>query len=318
MTVASVVRPALCSCLFLLLSMSACQEPAPAPGGTRVERPRFSGSRALAHVQTQVGFGPRIPGTDGHAQQLAWMQEYLGQRADTVVADSFQHRASDGETLDLVNVIAGFNLAADRRLLLLAHWDTRPKADQSRNETEREMPVPGANDGASGVAVLLELAHLFSTQAPTVGVDLLFVDGEDYGPGGEDMYLGARHFASHFEGGEGSPTYAVLLDMVGDVDPSFPAEAYSSEHAPQVVQRVWGVARDLGYGRYFPMRVGPRVNDDHVPLNEAGIPTVDVIDFEYGPGNALWHTPDDGLDAISATTLGMVGEVMAELVYRGG
>jgi len=165
--------------------------------------------------------------------------------------------------------------------------------------------------------VLMELADMLARQAPTVGIDLLFVDGEDYGPGTEDMYLGARHFASQADPDD-LPRYGVLLDMVGDQDPSFPAEAYSSEMAPQVVQRVWGVARDLGYGHYFPLRVGSRANDDHIPLNQAGIPTVDVIDFEYGPDNMFWHTPDDIPDNVSATTLGMVGEVVAELVYRGG
>jgi Zn-dependent M28 family amino/carboxypeptidase len=225
------------------------------------------------------------------------MLETLSALADTVVADTFTHVTTGGEDLELVNVMAGFNPDAERRLLLLAHWDTRPQADQSRDEADRTQPVPGANDGGSGVAVLLELAHLFSTQAPRIGVDLLFVDGEDYGPSSEDMYLGARRFASRLVDGPGMPVYAVLLDMVGDMDPSFPAEANSSEAAPQVVQRVWGVARDLGYGRYFPLEVGSRVTDDHIPLNQAGLPTIDVIDFEYGRGNALWHTLDDVPDA---------------------
>jgi hypothetical protein len=281
-----------------------------------VQRPTFSGANAFAHVQTQVQFGPRIPGSDGHARQLAWMVEWLESRADTVVADSFTHVTSAGDTLPLVNLLARFTPEADRRLLLLAHWDTRPRADQSANEEDRSAPVPGANDGASGTAILLELADMLGTQRPGVGVDLLFVDGEDYGPGPEDMYLGSKRFAAHAD--PEAIAYAVLLDMVGDIDPAFPAEAYSSEYAPQVVQRVWGVARDLGYGRYFPLRVGPRVNDDHIPLNEAGIPTVDVIDFDYGPGNALWHTLEDVPANVSPTTLGMVGEVIAELVYLGG
>lgn len=303
--------------MALVVASTGCHEAA-APSGPRVERPSFSGSRAFAHVQTQVGFGPRIPGTEGHARQLAWMLEFLGSRADTVVADTFAHTTAAGDSLALVNVIARFEPAAQRSLLLLTHWDTRPLADQSRTEADRERPVPGANDGASGVAVLLELADMMATQPPNVGVDLLFVDGEDYGPGTADMFLGARRFAATLEEGARRPSYALLLDMVGDADPSFPAEAYSSEIAPQVVQRIWGVARDLGYGHYFPLRVGQRVNDDHLALNEVGIPTVDLIDFEYGPNNALWHTPEDVPDNVSATTLGMVGEVVAELLYRGG
>lgn len=299
-----------------LTAWTGCRPDAPAPRGPTVERPEFSGANAYAHVQAQVDFGPRIPGVEGHARQLEWMLSWLGARADTVVADTFRHVTQSGDSLELVNVMARFGTRADRRLLLLTHWDTRPAADQSRREADRERPVPGANDGASGTAVLLELADLMSRQAPPVGVDLLFVDGEDYGPGTEDMFLGSRHFADVAD-----PTtwvYGVLLDMVGDRDPAFPAEAWSSEYAPQVVQRIWGVARDLGYGRYFPLRVGQRVNDDHIPLNEAGIATVNIIDFDYGSGNALWHTPDDVPDNVSAATLGMVGEVVAELVYRGG
>ena len=303
--------------LALVAGTVACQADAPGPRGPRVERPSFSGTSAHALVETQVAFGPRIPGSEGHASQLAWMLEWLGSRADSVVADSFRHVSSRGDTLDLVNVLARFKPGADRRLLLLTHWDTRPQADRSPDPEDLSRPVPGANDGASGTAVLLELADMLARQAPTAGIDLLFVDGEDYGPGTEDMFLGARHFASQVDPDD-LPRYAVLFDLVGDSDPSFPAEAYSSEMAPQVVQRVWGVARDLGYGRYFPLRVGSRANDDHVPLNEAGIPTVDVIDFEYGPDNMFWHTPHDVPENVSPTTLGMVGEVAAELVYRGG
>lgn len=299
-----------------LTALPACQPDAPAPRGPTVERPRFSGANAYAHVQTQLDFGPRIPGTEGHALQLEWMRGWLEGRADTVVTDTFQHVTQAGDTLELVNLMGRFGMEAGRRVLLLTHWDTRPAADQSRTEEDRELPVPGANDGASGTAVLLELADLMGRQRPTVGVDLLFLDGEDYGPGTEDMFLGARYFAAQADPREW--VYGVLLDMVGDRSPAFPAEAWSSEYAPQIVQRVWAVARDLGYGRYFPLSVGPRVNDDHIPLNEAGLATVNVIDFEYGSGNALWHTPDDVLDNVSETTLGMVGEVVAELVYRGG
>ncbi len=282
----------------------------------RVERPSFDGVGAFEDVERQVAFGPRIPGTEGHARQLEWMSTTLRELADTLVLDTFDQRTSGGETLRLTNVLARFRPDHPDRLLFLTHWDTRPRSDQAVDPAERELPVPGANDGASGTAVLLGLAALLAETEPPIGVDLLFVDGEDYGPGTQDMFFGSRRFAAS-DSPARNPRYAVLLDMVGDRDASFPIEGYSAEFAPQVAQRVWTVAAQLGYGRSFPNRVTGRIQDDHVPLNQAGIPTVDVIDFEYGPDNLLWHTPRDTPDQVSVETLRMVGELVAELVYRG-
>lgn len=316
-------RPAFPTFRLLALAVAAaltagCEPDEPPPAAViRVERPDFDGARAYALVERQVEFGPRVPGTEGHAAQLEWMVDTLSALAPSVSVDTFSHEPSGGRSrIPLYNVLARFQPDEERRLLLLAHWDTRPRSDAAGTPEERDRPVPGANDGASGTAVLLELARLFSLQPPPLGVDLLFVDGEDYGPTTDDMFLGARRFASDLP--EPLPVYGVLLDMVGDADPLFPIEGNSAKYAPQVAQRVWGVAERLGYGRYFPRRVGQSLGDDHVPLNEAGLRTIDVIDFEYGPGNALWHTPDDTPENVSATTLDMVGEVVAELVYQGG
>ena len=309
-------RAATWPALLLAAALGCADEPPRGDPGGRVERPAFSGARAFELVETQLAFGPRVPGTAGHAAQLEWMVQSLAGHADTVVVDRFRHVTSTGDTLPLANVLARFNAADPDRLLFLAHWDTRPISDQSTDPEDYDTPVPGANDGASGVAVLLALGELFSRQPPPVGIDLLFVDGEDYGPTTADMFIGSSRFAEQAPAAR--PRYAVLLDMVGDRDPGFPVEGYSSRYAPRVVQRVWGIARDLGYGRLFPMRVRPPVQDDHVPLNEAGIPAVDIIDFEYGPDNALWHTPDDVAANVSAATLEVVGEVVAEIAYRGG
>ena len=158
---------------------------------------------------------------------------------------------------------------------------------------------------------------MFARNPPPVGVDLLFVDGEDYGPSTMDMFLGARHFAENQPAGY-APLYGVLVDMVGDADPRFPVEGYSAQAAPEVVQRVWSVAKDLGYGDVFVDEVAGSISDDHVALNQGGIRTIDIIDFDYGPGNRYWHTPQDVVENTSAATLDMVGEVLAELVYRGG
>jgi glutaminyl-peptide cyclotransferase len=214
-------------------------------------------------------------------------------------------------------VTARFVPEATRRILLLAHWDTRPRSDAAADPALHDTPVPGANDGASGTAVLLVLARLFAESPPPMGVDLLFTDGEDYGPGVEDMLLGARRYAATLPD-EGRPVYGLLLDMVGDADPGFPVEEYSAQYANVVVRKVWRVAERLGYGRYFPGGVGQRLMDDHIPLIEAGLPTANLVDFSYGPDNRYWHTPDDTPDRLSAATLEMVGEVVAELIYSGG
>lgn len=281
------------------------------------DRPSFPGGAALALVDTQLAFGPRIPGEPGHAEQLAWMQTRLAASADSLEVQAFTHvHTGTGDTLRLFNVLARFRPGEERRLLFLTHWDTRPTSDAAATPEERAIPVPGANDGGSGTAILLEVARILGETPPGVGVDLLFVDGEDYGPTTEDMFLGARHYARAIP--DPRPVYGVLLDMVGDASPRFPVEGYSSLLAPLVAERVWSVAHALGYGPYFPRQGGQRIADDHIPLNQAGLPTVDVIDFDYGPGNAYWHTPQDDLSKIRAETLAMVGELVLELIYMGG
>lgn len=300
--------------LLGLAALSACAErqEGPTPG-----RPTFEGAPALELVRTQVGFGPRVPGTEGHARQLSWMIARLDSLAPEVRADTFPHVTTQGDSLTLTNVVARFRTEASRRILFLAHWDTRPRSDQAADSSLHDVPVPGANDGGSGTAVLLHLAALLAQAPPPMGVDLLFVDGEDYGPGAEDMFLGARRYASTLPD-EGRPIYGVLLDMVGDQDPSFPIEGYSSQYAPVVVRKIQRAVERLGYGEVFPSRVGESIGDDHIPLIEAGLPTANIIDFSYGPGHSWWHTPEDVPERLSAGTLGMVGEVVTELIYSGG
>jgi hypothetical protein len=289
----------------------------PPPVPLLVERPSFDGSVAHELVRTQVAFGPRVPGEPGHSRQLVWMDSIVSQWADSVERHSFSYLTSRGDELSLTNLLARFRADSEHRILLLTHWDTRPWSDQAEDPAERDLPVPGANDGGSGTAILLHLAQLMGETPPPTGVDLLFVDGEDYGPGTQDMFLGSRHFAATLP--RPLPwSYGVLLDMVGDLDPNYPMEAYSAEFAPTLTQRIWQTAHQLGFGAFFPARVGSRVLDDHIPLNEAGLPTVNIIDFQYGPGNELWHTPRDTPENTSPESLRMVGELAAELIYRGG
>jgi glutaminyl-peptide cyclotransferase len=288
-----------------------------APVGPTPGSPPFDGAAAFELVQEQVGFGPRVPGTEGHARQLSWMLDRVGRLAPVVVADTFSHVTAGGDSLTLVNVVARFSPDASRRIVLLTHWDTRPTSDQASDSSLHGIPVPGANDGASGTAVLLQLAIGLAEVPPPLGVDLLFVDGEDYGPGVDDMLLGARRYAETLEA-EGRPVYGLLLDMVGDADPSFPVEGNSAQFANVVVQKVWRAAERLGYRDYFPTAVGQTLTDDHIPLIEAGLPTANLVDFSYGPGHSYWHTPQDVPEHVSGATLGMVGAVVTELVYSGG
>jgi len=309
----------LCGAVTALIA--GCLDPS-TPSGPTPGSPSFDGLRAFDLVEKQVAFGPRVPGTPGHAAQLEWMLARLDSFAPELVSDTFEHVSSAGDSLVLVNVMARFRPELDRRIVILTHWDTRPTSDEAADPAKRGDPIPGANDGGSGTAVLLELGALMADAPPPLGVDLLFVDGEDYGPDGDDMYLGAVQYAEQISAGEqvgARPMYGLLLDMVGDATPSFPVEAYSAEHASVVVRKVWRAAARLGYSAYFPETVGRRLADDHVPLIEAGLPTADLIDFTYGGAdNKFWHTPEDLPENVSAATLGMVGEVVTELVYAGG
>lgn len=298
-----------------LLSLSACADAAGKPLDVRkVARPKTSEDRAWSYLTEQLSHGPRFAGASGHRRQLVWMTDFLKFRADTVVSQAFEHTTKDGRTLKLTNVFARFNPAAAERVLLVAHWDTRPDADRAVLAEDRERPVPGANDGASGVAVLLELAEQFRQQRPTIGVDILLTDGEDFGPGAEDMFLGSRHFAANLPAGY-KPRWAIVVDMVGDRDLRIPVEQHSQRAAPDLVDRIWTAADALGHEAHFPREAGPAVTDDHLPLIEAGIPAVNVIDFEYGPGNSLWHSPEDLAKNVDRASLGVVADVVAAVVY---
>jgi Zn-dependent M28 family amino/carboxypeptidase len=276
--------------------------------------PRFDGESAYALVKKQVEFGPRIVGTAGHRAMAQWMEEYLSQRADTLIVQRFQHVSVEGDTLQLFNYLARYRPSAAPSVLLLAHWDTRPISNEAMALLDREKPVPGANDGASGTAILLELADMLSTEAPPRPLDLLLVDGEDYGDFavGRDVFIGSRYFAANLpEGFEAE--YGVLLDMVGDRDLDIYVEGNSNRLAPGVVDRVWSIAERLGFNDVFHRGVDYTINDDHIPLNDAGIPTINVISWPYD----FWHTPEDTPDKVSASSLGVVGTVMTRLIYRG-
>ena len=290
----------------ILVLAAACTEAAPSR--------TFDAPAALRFAGTQVAFGPRVPGTIGHERMAAWLDTTLRARADSVVVQRWSHVTGRGDSLPLVNFIARFNVAATERIMFLAHWDTRPFSDgPGVAPADSAKPVPGANDGASGVAVLLGVADALKATPPGVGVDLLFVDGEDYADfttQPKDVLIGSRYYALHQVAPK--PLYAVLFDMVGDSDLRIPREGNSAIGAPEVVSLVWETARDRGHGGVFVDDLGTPLTDDHVELQKVGIRAIDVVDFQY----PHWHTPNDTMDKISARSLGIVGEVALALIQR--
>lgn len=283
---------------------AACRAPA------SLVSQQFDGRQALRWVERQVAAGPRIPNTAAHRAIGDWLVAELRTRADTLELQEFTHATQAGDTLRLRNIIARFRPAEANRVLYLAHWDSRPHADQERDPAKRRLPVPGANDGASSTAVLLGVADALKRAPPSVGVDLVFVDGEDWGDfDGPDVLLGSRHFARNLPAGY-RPLFAVVWDMVGDRDQVFEQEGYSLDRAPEVVERVWTAAENLGLRRVFRARRGGYVTDDHVPLLEAGLRAIAVIDLDY----EVWHTTEDTPDKLSAQSLANVGRVALALL----
>ncbi len=283
-------------------------------GAGCAERFPVDGARALARVEKQVAFGPRIPGTPGHAAMLAWLESELARLGARVERQTFAD-STLGRPLTVHNVIARFGPETGRRLLLCAHYDSRPWSDQDPDTTRHDEPVPGANDGGSGVAVLLEVAELLHRRPPAVGVDLVFFDAEDMGtPDALDRYsLGARGYASRLPavGDPARPVAGFLFDMVGDRDLAIHPEANSLQRATNLVALVADAARATGATSF---RTEPRYTlvDDHIPLLDAGLPTVDIIDFDY----PAWHTVKDTPDQVSARSLAEVAAVAAWIVYR--
>jgi hypothetical protein len=278
--------------------------------------PAFSGEKAFHHLLKQTSFGPRNPNSQGHAQCLNYLAHELRGLADTVQLQEFSHPGYDREHLRLTNIIASFKPDASARILLCAHWDTRPRADQEENESKRNQPILGANDGASGVAVLLEIAALLKKQPPSLGIDIALFDGEDYGLEGDtrNYLLGSRHFAT-IRRSEYVPRFGVLLDMVGDKFLEIRKEGYSLKYAPDIVALVWNKAMELGYPQFLN-EAGEEIIDDHLPLNEAGIKTIDLIDLSYPDRtNRFWHTHQDTPENCSAESLEAVGTVLINILY---
>ncbi len=282
----------------------------------------FDADSAYAFVKRQCDLGPRVPGTPAHEQCAQWLTSSLRGWCDTVIVQQAPVTTFDGHQLNIKNIIGTFNPSASDRILLLAHWDCRPWADNDPDPSLQRQPVMGANDGASGVGVLLELARLLSANRPEVGVDLLLVDAEDWGQNDdEDSWaLGTQHWAANPHVGGYKANFGILLDMVGGRGAQFSHEYFSLQYAQGIVAMVWDAAAKAGYGSYFVNRQGGAITDDHVMVNRiAGIPCIDIIDMHPESDTGFfdgWHTTHDTLDQIDPATLKAVGQTLANLIVN--
>lgn len=287
----------------------------------------FDADSAMSYVRRQVEFGPRVPGSAGHKACGDWLVSELRRHgADTVIEQEAVVTAHNGDRLPIRNIMARYNPSSRRRVLLLAHWDTRPWADEDPDPANRAKPLPGANDGASGVGALLEIARQLKSKSAPVGVDILFVDAEDYGQSGGSgdtaatWCLGTQYWTANMPYSPNElPLYAVCLDMVGGVNAVFHREFFSNMKARSVVDKIWATAARAGYGDRFVNDIGGSIVDDHIFINEAGIPAVDIIECvnrETRSFPPTWHTMADDVDHIDPASLKAAGQTVINTVFN--
>jgi Zn-dependent M28 family amino/carboxypeptidase len=292
--------------------------------------PDFDADSAFNFVAKQVNFGARVPGTKAHEQCAKWLEQTISAFADEVIVQPFSARVWNGETRHGKNIIASFSPEKQSRILLAAHWDSRPTADYDPDPKNRNKPVPGANDGASGVGVLLEIARQLSINKPNIGIDIIFFDLEDHGtPDFADFSLrqkphtwalGAQHWSRNPHKFNYRANYGILLDMVGAKNPRFPREGYSMQFARSIVEKVWKTAQILGFGHAFVNDKSGEILDDHFYVNTlAHIPMINIIHLEPNTQHNFfpqWHTVSDDLSIIDKTTLSIVGQVVLAQIYQ--
>ncbi|MCU0435570.1 MAG: M28 family peptidase [Bacteroidia bacterium] len=288
------------------------------PAAPRVAAPAFAYDSAYAHIKTQVEFGPRVPGSVAHGKCAEWMTEKLKSYGLTVTVQEAPISLPNGQPVRMKNIFAAFKPERADRILLLAHWDSRAMAD--RDTARKTEPIDGANDGASGVGVLIEIARVLQLKDPNIGVDILLVDAEDQGNNGsEDSWcLGAQYWAAN-KPANYNPRFGILLDMVGGQNPVFPREGNSYILASHVQDKVWSAAAALGFGNIFINEQTGPTTDDHVPLNKiAGIPTIDIVHYDTDQNDYFphHHRHTDNLSVIDKSTLKMVGTVVLDVVYN--
>lgn len=294
-----------------------------------IKAPSFNADSAYLYIQAQADFGPRVPNTQAHqacGNYLAAQLEKFGAKVYNQYADLI---AYDGTVLKARNIIGAYKPESKKRIMLCAHWDSRPYADNDPDPSKHHTPILGVNDGASGVGVLLEVARQLQQEQPTLGIDLIFFDAEDYGI--PDFYkgryipdswcLGSQYWARTPHVSGYNARYGILLDMVGGKDATFYYEGYSSETARSEMKKIWKKAHELGYGKYFVKKDGGTVTDDHVYVNTlARIPCVDIINYDadnpQSSFGSFWHTVDDTMEHIDRQTLKAVGQTVMDVIYN--
>ena len=283
--------------------------------------PKFDGENAYNQVAAQVKFGPRDPGSKAHEAALNYFQNELRKYSSDVELQSFTYPGYDSVTLHLTNVIAKFNSGNKNRIIFFAHWDSRPRAEHATKESLKDKPIPGANDGASGCGILLELARILKDNNINYGVDLIFLDGEDYGKEHDlnNFCLGSKYFAANYPVDK-LPAFGVLLDLVGDKQAVFEREGNSDKFAPTIVNLIWNAAQQIN-SPVFSQEGDGDIYDDHIPLNQAGLMTADIIDADLVGADTpvkrrnYWHSENDTMDNISKDTLQQLGDVLTYMIY---
>jgi len=318
---------------FSVLIFSCQAEPEKGSTETKTEEkkvivPVFNEDSAYQYIQKQVDFGYRVPGTQAHKTCANWLESELKRhKAEVIVQHDFV-KTYDGKSLPMYNIIGQYNVVNKKRILLFAHWDTRHIAEKDENKPFE--PIVGADDGGSGVGVLLEIARNLAKQQTEYGIDIIFFDVEDYGAPsgsmqqdtGETWCLGSQYWGKkpHVEGYRAK--YGILLDMVGSKDASFPKEGTSMYYAPHIVKKVWKVAGELGYGNRFTTAVSNPTIDDHLFVNRLrNIPSIAIVNFDPSDdekGGYGWyhHTHNDNMDIIGKETLKQVGDVVMHVIYN--
>ncbi len=289
--------------------------------------PDFNADSAYIYLQEQCDFGPRTMNSTAHDKCEKWIIQKFEQYGCKVTTQKATLNGYDGTPLRSTNIMASYNPKATTRIMFCAHWDCRPWADNDPDSTNWHKPIIAANDAASGVGVMIELARILKGSGLELGVDFVCFDAEDYGTPqwfegedpGDTWALGAQYFANNLPEGY-APRYGILLDMVGGVGAKFYREGMSMQYAPAIVKKVWNAARQVGYGSYFPKADGGMITDDHIPVNQtANIPCIDVIPYysdcaqsSFGP---TWHTIADNMDNIDKNTLKSVGQTMVQVLF---